>query len=330
MNAGVRIVAALLIFVALVLAVLAFVVGRRQPTPVPVASASPASPVFAVVVAARSLPAGVPLKAEQLRRIDMSAKPEGSYASIAALVGRTPRSPVAAGMPLTDAGLEAALPSLLAAGERAIAVPVDATVGVGHAIAPGDTVDIFFTLHGRNAVRADEAERTQARLLLARIRVLSYGSRALGTAGQINPNALQRETQNDLRGDVRSDVRGAARTAVLAVPVADVNRLLLAMQTGKLVFALRDPRDDGVPEPALFVAPAAALPVRADLSAAERATLAAPENRAFAGLDSNGLAGALGAAVPVRRSARPRAVAARTGYVEVIRGTSVSRQAVVQ
>ena len=44
------------------------------------------------------------------------------------------------------------------------------------------------------------------------------------------------------------------RTAVLAVPVADVDRLTLAESAGRLVFALRNPRDAEVADESVFPA----------------------------------------------------------------------------
>ena len=44
-------------------------------------------------------------------------------------------------------------------------------------------------------------------------------------------------------GDSAGDPNGMVRTAVLAVPVADVDRLTLAESAGRLVFALRNPKD---------------------------------------------------------------------------------------
>jgi pilus assembly protein CpaB len=72
-----------------------------------------------------------------------------------------------------------------------------------------------------------EVERTQARLLMSKVRVLAFGNATTA-------------------GDAGGDPNGLVRTAVLAVPVADVDRLTLAETSGRLIFALRNPKDPEV------------------------------------------------------------------------------------
>ena len=88
-----------------------------------------------------------------------------------------------------------------------------------------------------------------------------------------------------------------ARSAILAVPVQDAGRLLLAAHSGKLFLALRNPGDTGLADEALFAPPAPVLALRRDLDgAAEAATR--PENLAYAGIDLNALAGDNNARMP--------------------------------
>jgi pilus assembly protein CpaB len=154
--------------------------------------------------------------------------------------------------------------------------------------------------------------------LLSRVRVLKYGADSIDKAAVPSSAPAARE---------------AARTAVLAVPVEDVDRLLLGSQNGKLTLALRHPADPGVADVALFPNPAGVLAGRADLTAEQREQLRSPGDRAFAGLDMNALAGdAQESATPTTVAKSPvtpsrTAVVRRGGVgggrsIEVIRGTS--------
>ena len=69
-----------------------------------------------------------------------------------------------------------------------------------------------------------KSSRTQARLLMSKVRVLAFGNATASSDNAGDPN-------------------GMVRTAVLAVPVADVDRLTLAESAGRLIFALRNPKD---------------------------------------------------------------------------------------
>jgi pilus assembly protein CpaB len=90
-----------------------------------------------------------------------------------------------------------------------------------------------------------EVDATQARLLLSRVRVLSFGDAALpGTSDAADAAA---NAANAPRS-------GGARTAVLAVRAADIDALTLAEGAGRLVLALRNPADTDTAEP-LAMAP---------------------------------------------------------------------------
>src|SRR6185295_1795316 len=118
------------------------------------------------------------------------------------------------------------------AGERAIAVKVDGVIGLGGFIQPDDRVDVLLYLSRDQR----EVPDTQARVLLENIRVLAYGAN------------LERREQ-----DEHDDNTNNARTAVLAVPEADIDRLMLGASKGSLRLALRGDPADGDP----IAAPAA-------------------------------------------------------------------------
>jgi pilus assembly protein CpaB len=93
---------------------------------------------------------------------------------------------------------------------------------------------------------------------------------------------------------------------VLAVPVADANRLLLGAQQGKLFLALRNPADTGLPDLALFPQARGVIDPLRGLDAEQQLALQRPENHAFAGIDGDALAGR-GNAPPAAPRMHPRA-----------------------
>lgn len=88
------------------------------------ADATPAEPRSLLVTAARDLPGGVVVRADDLRRTPFApdSVPAGALVSAALAVGRTTAGPVRAGEPITDARLVTS--SLLAGYPGMVAVPV--------------------------------------------------------------------------------------------------------------------------------------------------------------------------------------------------------------
>lgn len=348
MPKAIRIAAILLLVLAALLMVLAFGLGRRA-TPAPEEMANkPAStgvPKRMLVVANKDLPAGHPISAADLSIAEMALPPANGYTAIADVDGRTPAMNIAAGAMISAEQLLQGITVGIKPGERAVAVPVDELAGVSNRVSPGDYVDVFMSLQSPAASGSGQAN-PQARLLLSRLQVLGYGNADVGQArpasgeqdnavGATAPEPGSRaETiaSRDNRSSTSSNGDAAqARSAILAVPVQDAGRLLLAAHSGKLFLALRNPGDTGLADEALFAPPAPVLAVRSNLEGAAEAA-ARPENRAYAGIDLNALAGdtttrappaaANGAEPQRRRAARP---ASRPG-IEIIRGTTPSNR----
>lgn len=341
MQKATRLAALLLVACAVLLLLLAMLLGVRgrhaQPTAQQPLSITPAAaPAQAqVLVAARDLPAGEALDTSDLRVESMAAMPAGSYADPRALAGKILSAPVPAGAVINASLLAHGLALELQPGERALAVPVDELAGAGNRIAPGDYVDVFMNLKSC----AREGDDSQNRLLLSRLRVLSYGAQDLGQAPQPQAQAQAGSAAETPAspGNARAESIAArdgstagsppstpqlARSAVLAVPVEQANRLLLAAQNGKLFLALRHPADLRGADESLFPQPRSVLSPRVDLSADRRESLAMPENTAFAGVDADALAGR--DPVPaLSRTPAAHAPAARRGSappLEIIRG----------
>lgn len=239
-----KIIAALLVLVALALGIYAWMLSRKPaPSPPALAAAAAAAQtqkaLFSIVVTSRPVPAGQPLTADSLRVERLPINPAGAFQEVEKAVGGIPVSDVGEGTPVLANQLVTGLALHVAVGERALAVKADEMMGVGNRVRPGDFVDVFFTLKTDNK----EIERSQARLLLSRMRVLAYGSASVD--GSPSQTAEGKAAQSQQRSDT-------ARTVVLAVPVADVNRLALGDASGRLLLALRHPTDLSEPDPALF------------------------------------------------------------------------------
>ncbi|BEP58291.1 Flp pilus assembly protein CpaB [Variovorax sp. V118] len=314
-----KIVAAILVLLALALGGYAWVLSRKPPPPPPAAAtagATPAktalAPTFPVVVAAKPLPAGQAIPADALRVEQLTINPTGAFKETAPLAGRVPVIDLGAGSPLLEGQLVSGLALRVSEGERAVAVKADEVMGVGNKVQPGDFVDVFLMLKSDSK----DIDRSQARLLLSRKRVLAFGSASVdGLASKADKNGNSQQRAE------------AARTAVLAVPVDDVNRLALAENSGRLLLALRNPTDMSEPDPKLFAElPTALQPVPPKRGEPPRAPLEGLD-RAQAGLTAadfvtGGKPGALRApTASVRAPAATNSSASRGGLqVEVIRG----------
>ncbi|MBA0273235.1 Flp pilus assembly protein CpaB [Stenotrophomonas maltophilia] len=338
-----RIAAVALIGLAVLLALIALMIGRKPAAPATVAPvAHNETQAITVVEAVARLPAGEPISANGLRLAQRTAPVPGAATSIAAVTGKVPVQDIAEGSVINGSALAQGFSLQLRPGERALAVPVDELVGAGNRILPGDFVDVFLNLRNAQPSINSPGEAAQTRLLLSRLRVLSYGQQ------DIVP--LATETISDSEADTRNDPRAAditgsgsthsssneapqpARSAVLAVPVADANRLLLGAQQGKLFLALRNPADTGLPDLALFPQSRGVIDPLRGLDAEQQLALQRPENHAFAGIDSDALAGR-GSAPPrstpdaPARAPASRRSAPRASGIEIIRGDSSASRA---
>ncbi|MFM0293340.1 MULTISPECIES: Flp pilus assembly protein CpaB [Paraburkholderia] len=303
-----RIFAGVLIVVALVLGLFAWTLSRR-PAPVAVTPATHAS--FPVVVATRTLTAGKAITPDDLRVQSLPINPNGAFTEPAQLAGRVPNAEIGADSPVLESQLSSGLAERVEPGERALAVRVDEGNAVGNRLRPGNFVDVFFTLKrdGGSMGNGGEIDRTQARLLMSKVRVLAFGN---ATAS----------------GDSAGDPNGMVRTAVLAVPVADVDRLTLAESAGRLIFALRNPKDAEVVDQSVLPAYPGVL------KTAAQAGTGAPlqdSTRAAAGVALDTLSGSVnagGAGAAARLPPLPRVLPTRVAGntnstksgIEVIRG----------
>ncbi len=209
----------------------------------PAATAAPAPPQKAVLVAAVDLPAGSFVHPSSVRwqpwpDVDLpSSYFVKGVRGEEEVVGAVVRYALARGQPLTDGGLvkpgdRGFLAAVLAPGMRAVSVPVDEASANAGLIFPGDRVDLVLaqSLVGDGGARR---ARRVAETVLEDVRVLAMGRRLKGAEGE--EGAIQ------------------ARTVTLEVTPADAERVALVGELGKLSLSLRSlarSEDSGTSEPA--------------------------------------------------------------------------------
>lgn len=294
-----KVIAGILLILAVVLAIAAWMMSRQAPrqvvqpnapqasNSVNQASAGRESQQFTAVIASQAIPAGYKLTAADIKVENRSEASAGTFSSTDELIGKTTLVALNEGQPVLEQHLVAGLSLQLESGQRAVSIAIKEPMAAGNHIRPGDFVDVFLTLEEDDKkVKVD----TQTRLLLARSRVLAYGP---STVENPPPTIAQRKAEqvkenNSLSGQrasQREEARGrteAANTAVLAIALEDVQRLTLAEKYGHLNLALRHPDDMAIPDANLFAElPLALQPV--GLNHSQIAEISAVD-KAYAGL----------------------------------------------
>ncbi len=162
-------------------------------------------------------------KAEQFqktRRILLNTAQEQEPPSV---IGAVTRVPFLAGMPLTDAGLirpgeDGFLAAVLLPDRRAITITVNQETSHAGMIAPGDRVDVIFTMQ---VAPADPSQLNSfSRTVLEDIRVVAVGRRIESV------NYADQEPQD-------------GNTVTLEVRPPEADQLVLASTRGSLALALR-------------------------------------------------------------------------------------------
>lgn len=177
-----------------------------------------------VAVAARDLPLGTVLRAEDLRMITWPGTvPAGYMASAAMAVGRGLVTAVRTNEPILESklaqkGAGGGLPVIIPEGMRAVSVRVDEVIGVAGFVQPGTRVDVLLSLSGGNPLVPEAVTRT----ILQNVQVAAAGQ------------SIQRNEQ------------GQAVTVsviTLLLEPKDAELLTLATQQGRLQLALRNMLD---------------------------------------------------------------------------------------
>lgn len=243
-----KIVGLILVLLALSLAGYAWVLSSRM-----AAEQKAAQPkLLPVVVAQTRITADSLIKPEMVKISMFPTRPDGAYDDVNAVTGKIASTDIAVGEPILQERLGGGLRAMLQhidPNERAVAIRVDEVIGVGNKLIPGDMVDVFFTLR-RNGTEISE---TQSRLLLERLPVLAFGSKDMGGTGG-KPGA-----EGGAQGRTTAEV---PKTAVLAVKIADIDKLVLAADSGRLLLALRPHEQPQSKDMAAAVMSATATPAK--------------------------------------------------------------------
>jgi len=181
-----------------------------------------------VVVAKKALRYGTVLTGNNLREIEWpkEAYPTGSVQSIEALLNQKGKavalSYMAVGEPVlkwkvTGPGQRASLSAMLHEGAKAVSIRVNAVLGVGGFVLPGDRVDVLLTREEEEIVGKRTVSRSFTDVLLQNIRVLAV----------------------DQISDDKNDKPSPAKTVTVEVEIRDAQKLVLASSVGTLSLTLR-------------------------------------------------------------------------------------------
>lgn len=200
----------------------------------------PVIPLVEVLAVAHDMPAGALITANDLTYVPLEARnvlsshirkeltDTAQEQELPAVIGAVTRVPLLAGVPLTDAGLirpgeDGFLAAVLLPDRRAITITVDQETSHAGMIAPGDRVDVIFTMQ----VSSDAPSQLNSfsRTVLEDIRVVAVGRR------------IESVTYTDQEGDLTP--QADSNTVTLEVRPPEADQLVLASTRGSLALALR-------------------------------------------------------------------------------------------
>ena len=212
-------------------------VVQPEPTPPP---APVVPPSVEVLAADRDLLAGTLLTANDLTYVPLEARnvlsshirkepaDTGQEQEPPSVIGAVTRVALLAGMPLTDAGLirpgqDGFLAAVLLPDRRALTITVNQETSHAGMIAPGDRVDVIFTMQ----VSSDDPSQLNSfsRTVLEDIRVVAVGQRI--------ESVNYAEQEDSLTPQIDGN------TVTLEVRPPDADKLVLATTRGSLALALR-------------------------------------------------------------------------------------------
>ncbi len=201
------------------------------------AAAIAAAPLTQVVVAIKPLPANQPIDRGSLKVIGLEVVPSQYFTSLDDVAGLTPLIDIDTGTPITPQLLKGnPVAKQIPAGFKAVSLTLTDVIGVGGFVRPGDIVDVLVYLRNDQQNKVDPA---QARILQKDALVLAFDDHV------INPPVVTDKSQNGQQQQQQPQRR--ERTVVVAVPDAEVTRVMLGASLGEVRLALHGQAQDQVP-----------------------------------------------------------------------------------
>jgi pilus assembly protein CpaB len=261
MNSNaIRVVAGVLVVLAILMAIVAFNMHRRLASDAiqaKEASAQPQNsvPQTLVVVAVKPLLVDKPIGRDSVALVPVQVAPTEYYTNVDDVVNKTPLIDIDSGTPVTPRFFKHLniLARAIPPGHLALSLKVDDVVGTGGFVRPGDFVDVLLYIKsvtdtptgepskdkskiagGSSGEKTDIA--TQARLLLKNTLVLSYEDHLVDA-----PKVDDRDKDKQAAA---AQQQRRERTAVIAVPEADVTRVMLGANLGDIRLALHPQNSD--------------------------------------------------------------------------------------
>ena len=248
-NRGLLIIALLagLIAAVLVFAALAQSDDGGSTTP------SAVGATVTTVVAAQDIDAGTTIKAEMVKLADVPEELQvaGAFSETTPVVGETTRVAIASGEAITPVKVGSlvegeGLGSVLASGQRGIALKVEELTAVGGNLLPGDRVDVIAVFE----VEGTTPKRVIAKTVLQNVEVLSVAQE-----GQTPLPAGQRDADGDGTPDVATSgqlpkdpkEQPGAATLTLAMDPTQAQLLALVQETAVKVYTFLRPFGDQDP-----------------------------------------------------------------------------------
>jgi pilus assembly protein CpaB len=213
-------------------------------------SSSSSGPVTSAVVATKAIAAGSTISADDLKLTDVpnSLLISGAYTDTSTAVGQAARVAIAQGEQITPDKLgspaksQNGLNSVLPAGMRAMAVPVEQVTAVGGNLLPGDRVDVIavFTSGDQTSNGAQTVST-----ILQNIEVLAVAQEAeTPVAAPASGSADQSSTSGQIPSNTKT--KPDASTVTLAVDPQQAELLAGVQQTSsKIYLTLRSFGDQG-------------------------------------------------------------------------------------
>lgn len=221
-----RIIAAVTVLLAVILAVVGYRISRQFAENAEKAAQAQAAPQTLAVIALKPLAAYQPIPRDAIVLAPVAVPPTSEYFNNVDLVaGQIPLTDIDTGAPVTQRYFSEgnALARIIPAGHQALALEINEVVATGGFLRPGDMVDVLVYLRGGGGV-----EQPQARILLPGARVLAYEERIID-----RPQGLKEEQGGP------DQSRRRVRTAVLAVPEKETTRVMLGASLGEIRLSLR-------------------------------------------------------------------------------------------